>query len=120
MFFKFIPQTIKKSYHIIYRSSSLIKIPFQSVSTKKGINQNIYKDQNDTWVDRHAPKSIQPYMKLVRIDRPIGTYLVLFPTLWSAALAAEAGDTIFQKNFNYFSLFNEKIKHSVFTFSYLF
>lgn len=31
-----------------------------------------YKDQNDTWVDREVPKWLQPYLKLSRIDRPIG------------------------------------------------
>ena len=29
------------------------------------------------------------YLKLMRVDRPIGTYLILWPTLWSLWLAAE-------------------------------
>ena len=41
----------------------------------------------------HAPKAVQPYLKLMRLDRPIGTWLLLLPCWWSAALAAEsAGD----------------------------
>ena len=50
-----------------------------------------FADQNDTWVDRHAPLVLQPYLKLARVDRPIGTYLVLAPGLWGLALAADTG-----------------------------
>jgi 4-hydroxybenzoate polyprenyltransferase len=39
------------------------------------------------WVDRYAPLSVQPYLKLARADRPIGTWLLLFPCWWSLALA---------------------------------
>ncbi len=39
------------------------------------------------WVDRLAPSSVQPYLRLARADRPIGTWLLLFPCLWSQSLA---------------------------------
>jgi 4-hydroxybenzoate polyprenyltransferase len=39
------------------------------------------------WVDRYAPAALQPYLKLARADRPIGTWLLLFPCWWSLALA---------------------------------
>jgi 4-hydroxybenzoate polyprenyltransferase len=39
------------------------------------------------WVDRHAPASWRPYLKLARFDRPIGAWLLLFPCWWSLALA---------------------------------
>ena len=32
---------------------------------------------------------LSPYVRLMRFDRPIGTYLVLWPTLWALWLAAE-------------------------------
>jgi 4-hydroxybenzoate polyprenyltransferase len=41
----------------------------------------------DNWVDRYAPASVQPYLKLARLDRPIGSWLLLFPCWWSLALA---------------------------------
>ncbi|MAL78639.1 MAG: 4-hydroxybenzoate octaprenyltransferase [Sneathiella sp.] len=44
------------------------------------------------WVDLYAPDGLQPYMKLSRLDRPIGTWLLLLPCLWSIALAAPAGE----------------------------
>ena len=34
-------------------------------------------------------KQIPHYLKLMRVDRPIGTYLLLWPTLWALWIAAE-------------------------------
>jgi len=46
------------------------------------------------WVDRHAPANLRPYLRLSRIDRPIGTWLLLLPCWWGAFLgAASAPDT---------------------------
>jgi 4-hydroxybenzoate polyprenyltransferase len=39
------------------------------------------------WVDRLAPAAAKPYLRLARFDRPIGAWLLLFPTWWSQALA---------------------------------
>jgi 4-hydroxybenzoate polyprenyltransferase len=51
-------------------------------------------DTTGNWVDTHAPSWSQPYLRLARYDRPIGSWLLLIPCLWSAALAADiAGDT---------------------------
>lgn len=41
------------------------------------------------WVDRWAPLPLRPYMRLMRLDRPIGTWLLLWPCWWSIALAAD-------------------------------
>jgi 4-hydroxybenzoate polyprenyltransferase len=40
------------------------------------------------WADRYAPSSFRPYIRLARLDRPIGTWLLLFPGWWAIALAA--------------------------------
>jgi 4-hydroxybenzoate polyprenyltransferase len=42
------------------------------------------------WVDRLLPSSLAPYARLARLDRPIGTWLLLFPGWWSLTLAAPA------------------------------
>lgn len=44
---------------------------------------------SDGWIDRFAPRPLRPYLKLARFDRPIGTWLLLFPCWWSTALAAD-------------------------------
>ncbi len=44
------------------------------------------------WIDRLAPKPMQPYLRLMRLDRPIGTWLLLFPCWWSISMAASPFD----------------------------
>jgi 4-hydroxybenzoate polyprenyltransferase len=43
---------------------------------------------SESWIDRFAPPGIRPYLRLARADRPIGTWLLLLPCWWGAALAA--------------------------------
>ncbi|XP_067846143.1 4-hydroxybenzoate polyprenyltransferase, mitochondrial isoform X2 [Heptranchias perlo] len=38
-----------------------------------------------------APLAVQPYLKLMRLDKPIGTWLLYLPCTWSIGLAAEPG-----------------------------
>jgi 4-hydroxybenzoate polyprenyltransferase len=45
-------------------------------------------DSTGNWVDTHAPAWSRPYLRLSRFDRPIGSWLLLMPCWWSAALAA--------------------------------
>ncbi|MDV7338202.1 4-hydroxybenzoate octaprenyltransferase [Terasakiella sp. A23] len=40
------------------------------------------------WVGT-MPKAIQPYLILMRADRPIGTWLLLFPCWWTLTLASD-------------------------------
>ena len=40
-------------------------------------------------VERLLPRPLKPYAALARLDRPIGTWLLLWPGLWSLALAAD-------------------------------
>jgi 4-hydroxybenzoate polyprenyltransferase len=44
--------------------------------------------QND-WVERRLPAPVRPYARLARLDRPIGTWLLLFPSWWGIALASQ-------------------------------
>src|SRR3979490_1418356 len=45
-------------------------------------------DATGNWVDTHAPQWSRPYLRLSRLDRPVGWWLLLLPCWWSAALAA--------------------------------
>ena len=40
------------------------------------------------WVDRLAPARVRPFLRLARLDRPIGIWLLLLPCWWSIALAS--------------------------------
>ena len=41
-----------------------------------------------SWIDRLMPSWSRGYLKLARADRPIGTWLLLWPGLWGIVLAA--------------------------------
>lgn len=57
------------------------------------VNQPMHSTKNDmpadSWVDTYAPAPIRPYLKLMRLDRPIGTWLLLLPCWWSSAMATD-------------------------------
>jgi 4-hydroxybenzoate polyprenyltransferase len=44
------------------------------------------------WVDRFAPPSLVPYLRLARADRPIGFFLLALPCFWSVSLAGRSID----------------------------
>jgi 4-hydroxybenzoate polyprenyltransferase len=45
-------------------------------------------DSTGNWVDGFAPAWMRPYLRLARLDRPIGSWLLLMPCWWSVGLAA--------------------------------
>jgi 4-hydroxybenzoate polyprenyltransferase len=47
-------------------------------------------DSTGNWVDRRAPVWSQAYLRLARLDRPIGSWLLLVPCWWSVGLATIA------------------------------
>ena len=53
-------------------------------------------DATGNWVDSRAPMWSRPYLRLARFDRPIGSWLLLMPCWWSAALAAGVSGDIGQ------------------------
>ena len=40
------------------------------------------------WVEHYLPARARPYARLARLDRPIGTWLLLFPGWWGIAIAS--------------------------------
>src|SRR5437899_9779225 len=53
-------------------------------------------DATGNWVDTRAPSWSRPYLRLSRLDRSIGSWLLLMPCWWSAALAAGLSGNIRQ------------------------
>jgi 4-hydroxybenzoate polyprenyltransferase len=51
-------------------------------------------DAAGNWVDTRAPQRSRPYLRLSRLDRPIGSWLLLMPCWWSAALAAGITESV--------------------------
>ncbi len=58
------------------------------------MNESIDQGPQDSvpgnWVDRSAPPKLRPYLRLARIDRPIGSWLLMWPGWWAIALAANS------------------------------
>ncbi|MFL6799494.1 MAG: 4-hydroxybenzoate octaprenyltransferase [Xanthobacteraceae bacterium] len=50
-------------------------------------------DSTGNWVDGLAPQALRPFLRLARLDRPIGSWLLLIPCWWSVGLAAVHGRT---------------------------
>ena len=46
-----------------------------------------FTDIRATWFDRLIPRRLHPYARLARLDRPIGTWLLLLPGWWALTLA---------------------------------
>lgn len=46
---------------------------------------------NNNHLNKHYLQKLRLYAQLVRLDKPIGIYLLLWPTLWALAIAAEGG-----------------------------
>lgn len=56
------------------------------------IESRIIADARVTnWVDRWAPQFLRPLLKLGRFDRPIGSWLLLWPCWWGISLATQQG-----------------------------
>lgn len=61
------------------------------VQTEKEHNTKFVKSTLAERLVNGSPKEMQPYLKLIRMDRPIGTWLLFWPCGWSVTLAAPAG-----------------------------
>jgi 4-hydroxybenzoate polyprenyltransferase len=55
---------------------------------KRSTGGNASDIRQGDWVEGCLPKGLRPYARLARLDRPIGTWLLLFPGWWGIALAA--------------------------------
>jgi 4-hydroxybenzoate polyprenyltransferase len=49
-------------------------------------------DSTGNWVDGLAPAVTRPYLRLARLDRPIGSWLLLMPCWWSVGLTGMRAD----------------------------
>lgn len=80
-----------------FKSLNNFKLFNRWKATSTNIN-NVFKEETveknqklSTVLVENAPKSVIPYLKLIRFDRPIGTWLLYWPCGWSIASAAAPG-----------------------------
>ncbi|XP_059070544.1 uncharacterized protein LOC131860184 [Cryptomeria japonica] len=68
---------------------------FQNQSTAQfsGVREAmVNKEKGLSWIDTYLPRWSIPYAHLARLDKPIGTWLLAWPCMWSIALAAPSGN----------------------------
>ena len=54
---------------------------------RRTTDANTVADSTGNFADTLAPRWMRPYLRLARLDRPIGSWLLLMPCWWSVALA---------------------------------
>jgi 4-hydroxybenzoate polyprenyltransferase len=87
------PSALPASHAAEIDSNACINDLVSLISEERATNMSSAADiQVGDWIDRHLPADWRPYARLARLDRPIGTWLLLFPCWWSIALAAQPGD----------------------------
>jgi len=57
------------------------------MSEPAGASRGFTDIRRGDWIDRLLPAPLRPYARLARLDRPIGTWLLLFPAWWAITLA---------------------------------
>ncbi|XP_022091538.1 4-hydroxybenzoate polyprenyltransferase, mitochondrial-like [Acanthaster planci] len=76
------------SMHRVQSFHSCSHLLRQSVRGSRWTAQNM--SLMSSVVDK-APNRVQPYLRLIRLDKPTGTWLVYWPCAWGIALAADPG-----------------------------
>ncbi|TSM85944.1 4-hydroxybenzoate polyprenyltransferase, mitochondrial [Bagarius yarrelli] len=56
-----------------------------------GFNNKRFFSLSPAGIVNASPASVQPYLRLMRLDKPIGTWLLYLPCTWSIGLAADPG-----------------------------
>ncbi|CDP12395.1 unnamed protein product [Coffea canephora] len=69
---------------------------YSTLANPKKENDDKHSGKNNglevlSWIDLYLPKKIRPYAHLARLDKPIGTWLLAWPCMWSITMAAESG-----------------------------
>ena len=64
----------------------------RSESSTTGSETPLMKWWSTASIVKNAPKDIQPFLRLVRFDKPIGSWLLFWPCGWSIGMASSAGE----------------------------
>ena len=76
---------------IYFQTRALSSKPQPYNGSKSEEDRSKYRDQDMTWLDvNHGSAWWKPYAKLARVDRPVGTLLLMYPGWWSIGLAVSS------------------------------
>lgn len=81
------PPSLHDDHHDSSRTSPSSSSSSQTNSTSSVQQQIVATKSWPQKLVESAPNSIRPYLYLMRLDKPIGTWLLIYPGLWSLAFA---------------------------------
>ena len=64
----------------------------------KFFNDRLIDAQSNNWVDLYIPRGLRPYFKLSRLDRPIGSWLLIIPCWWGVFLSTNVDPNLLNGN----------------------
>ncbi len=64
----------------------------------KFFNDKLIDAQSNNWVDLYVPKGVRPFFKLSRLDRPIGSWLLIIPCWWGVFLSTNVDPNLLNGN----------------------
>lgn len=74
----------------IHNSAKLLDQQKSAKSSSIDVEKNAINKTPISFTNQ-ATQAVSPYIRLMRMDRPIGTYLLFWPCGWSIALSSSAG-----------------------------
>ncbi|XP_057768431.1 4-hydroxybenzoate polyprenyltransferase, mitochondrial [Salvia miltiorrhiza] len=77
------------AYHHLLQYSSFSTVPSDEKREKSKNSKGNECDRS--WIDVYLPEKARPYARLARLDKPIGTWLLAWPCMWSITMAAAPG-----------------------------
>jgi 4-hydroxybenzoate polyprenyltransferase len=78
---------------VIRCPTPLVTLQFPYGDSSRYSSNGRVGNTHKSWIDSLLPVSIQPYARLVRLDKPVGTMLLLWPCTWSTVMAAAASSS---------------------------
>ncbi|KAG6713641.1 hypothetical protein I3842_05G163500 [Carya illinoinensis] len=85
--FEFRRENLKLNWD--FRSVAHISTSVRESEEDKGGSRPLKAEVS--WIDLYLPKQARPYARLARLDKPIGTWLLAWPCMWSITLATSPG-----------------------------
>lgn len=76
----------------LFRCTTILRIPSTSIYVQNSLNQKPWS-WSQTVYDL-IPKSLHPYVRSSRIEKPIGSWVIYLPSAWSIALAGTNIDNL--------------------------
>ncbi|KAL0417031.1 UNVERIFIED_CONTAM: 4-hydroxybenzoate polyprenyltransferase, mitochondrial [Sesamum latifolium] len=77
------------AYHELLQNSCFSTLASDGKGEEsKNSNQN---GGDRSWIDVYLPEKARPYAHLARLDKPIGTWLLAWPCMWSITIAGAPG-----------------------------